>query len=31
VISTNPPPIFKSQKSGQAAAATTRYQIEKPE
>jgi hypothetical protein len=31
VISTNPPPIFKSQKSGQAQAATTRYQIEKPE
>jgi hypothetical protein len=31
VISTNPPPIFRSQKSGQAQAATTRYQIEKPE
>src|SRR5881392_1528602 len=31
VISTNPPPIFKSQLSGSAAAATTRYTIEKPQ
>ena len=31
VISTNPPPIFKSQMSGAAAAQTTRYTIEKPE
>jgi hypothetical protein len=31
VISTNPPPIFKSQLSGKAEAAQTRYVIEKPE
>jgi hypothetical protein len=31
VISTNPPPIFKSQLSGKAQAATTRYTIEKPQ
>ena len=31
VISTNPPPIFKSQFSGSAQAAVTRYQIEKPQ
>ena len=31
LISTNPPPIFKSQLSGTANAATTRYTIEKPE
>lgn len=31
LISTNPPPIFKSQVSGSAQAATTRYMIEKPE
>ena len=31
VISTNPPPIFKSQISGRAEAAQTRYVIEKPE
>ena len=31
LLSTNPPPIFKSQMSGAAAAATTRYQIEKPQ
>ena len=31
VISTNPPPIFKSQFSGAGQAAVTRYQIEKPE
>ena len=31
VISTNPPPIFKSQMSGSAQAAATRYMIEKPE
>jgi hypothetical protein len=31
VISTNPPPIFKSQLSGRAEAANTRYVIEKPE
>ena len=31
VISTNPPPIFKSQFSGRAEAAQTRYVIEKPE
>ena len=31
LISTNPPPIFKSQYSGRANAAATRYQIEKPE
>jgi|SRR5215470_1775417 hypothetical protein len=31
VISTNPPPIFKSQLSGSANAANTRYVIEKPE
>jgi hypothetical protein len=30
LISTNPPPIFKSQMSGSAAAATSRYLIEKP-
>ena len=30
-ISTNPPPIFKSQLSGRADAAQTRYVIEKPE
>jgi hypothetical protein len=31
VISTNPPSIFKSQLSGRADAAQTRYVIEKPE
>jgi hypothetical protein len=31
LISTNPPPIFKSQYSGGAQAAVTRYTIEKPE
>lgn len=31
LISTNPPPIFKSQMSGRADAANTRYVIEKPE
>lgn len=31
LLSTNPPPIFKSQFSGTAQAATTRYTIEKPE
>ena len=31
LISTNPPPIFKSQLSGKAEAANTRYVIEKPE
>jgi hypothetical protein len=31
LISTNPPPIFKSQLSGKADVATTRYMIEKPE
>jgi hypothetical protein len=31
LISTNPPPIFKSQYNGSAAAALTRYNIEKPE
>ncbi|MFL6516018.1 MAG: hypothetical protein ACJ8M1_13455 [Chthoniobacterales bacterium] len=31
LISTNPPPIFKSQLSGSAQAATTRYTIEKPQ
>lgn len=31
VISTNPPPIFKSQLSGKAEAAQTRYVIEKPD
>ena len=31
LISTNPPPIFKSQLSGRAAGANTRYTIEKPE
>src|SRR5579864_7163345 len=31
VISTNPPPIFKSQLSGKADAAQTRYVIEKPD
>jgi hypothetical protein len=31
LISTNPPPIFKSQMSGRADAATTRYMIERPE
>jgi hypothetical protein len=31
VISTNPPPIFKSQMSGSANAAQTRFIIEKPE
>ena len=31
LISTKPPPIFKSQYSGSAAAALTRYNIEKPE
>src|ERR1700719_2379303 len=30
-ISTNPPPIFKSQYSGRANAANTRFVIEKPE
>ena len=31
LISTNPPPIFRSQMSGRADAATTRYMIERPE
>ena len=31
ILSTNPPPIFKSQCSGRANAAATRFQIEKPE
>jgi hypothetical protein len=31
IISTNPPPIFKSQLSGRDQAATTRYMIEKPQ
>jgi len=31
LLSTNPVPIFKSQFSGTAQAATTRYTIEKPE
>ena len=31
VISTHPPPIFKSQYSGRANAEATRFQIEKPE
>jgi hypothetical protein len=31
LLSTNPPPIFKSQMSGSAAAQTTRFTIEKPE
>jgi hypothetical protein len=31
LITTNPPPIFKSQMSGAAAAKTTRLTIEKPE
>jgi hypothetical protein len=31
LISTNPTPIFKSQHSGSAQAAQTRYTIEKPE
>ena len=31
LISTNPPPIFKSQMSGKADAAQTRYVIEKPD
>jgi hypothetical protein len=31
LVSTNPPPIFRSQLSGRAQAATTRYTIEKPE
>lgn len=31
LISTNPPPIFKSQMSGTAQTQTTRYTIEKPE
>jgi hypothetical protein len=31
VISTNPPPIFKSQLSGRVDAGQTRYVIEKPE
>jgi hypothetical protein len=31
VISTNPPPIFKSQFSGSGQAAVTRFQIEKPQ
>jgi hypothetical protein len=31
LISTNPPPIFRSQYSGRAQAAGTRYTIEKPE
>src|SRR5437016_1006530 len=31
VISTNPPPIFKSQLSGRAEASQTRFVIEKPE
>ena len=31
LISTNPPPIFKSQMDERARAAMTRYSIEKPE
>lgn len=31
LISTNPPPIFKSQLSGRVEAAQTRYVIEKPD
>lgn len=31
LISTNPPPIFRTQFSGRADAAQTRYMIEKPE
>jgi hypothetical protein len=31
VISTNPPPIFKSQMSGRSQTAVNRYTIEKPE
>ncbi|MEP6937168.1 MAG: hypothetical protein ABI871_03780 [Chthoniobacterales bacterium] len=31
LISTNPPPIFRSQYNGRAGAATSRYQIEKPD
>ena len=31
LISTSPPPIFKSQMSGSAQAALTRFTIEKPE
>jgi hypothetical protein len=31
LVSTNPPPIFKSQLSSRAQAATTRYTIEKPQ
>ena len=31
LISSNPPPIFRSQMSGSGQAATTRYTIEKPE
>ena len=31
LISTHPPPIFKSQYSGRANAEATRFQIEKPE
>jgi hypothetical protein len=31
LISINPPPIFRSQMSGSAQAAVTRYTIEKPE
>jgi hypothetical protein len=31
LISTNPPPIFKSQYDSRAKAANTRYSIEKPE
>ena len=31
LISTNPPPIFKSQMSGRADAAQTRFVIEKPQ
>lgn len=31
LVSTSPPPIFKSQVSGSAQAATTRLTIEKPE
>jgi hypothetical protein len=31
LISTNPPPIFKSQMSGTAQTQTTRFTIEKPE
>jgi len=31
LVSTSPPPIFKSQLSGAAQAKTTRYTIEKPQ